>query len=222
MFEEKYFIRRKVNQKRLLNYGFVEIENGYEYVADVMEGQLRLYVSVTADGAVCTRMTDNISNEEYLLYKVTDAVGAFVGQVRDACEHVLTDIAEKCFDAESFSGDKTRAVIEYARNKYSNEPEFLWEKYPDCAVLRRTDTRKWYAVLMTIPKKKLGIVSDEVVEIIDLRISPELMETTVDNLRYFPGWHMNKKNWYTIILDGVVPNEELFDRIDKSYQLAVK
>ncbi len=33
---------------------------------------------------------------------------------------------------------------------------------------------------------------------------------------------MNKKHWYTICLDETVPDEELFERIDKSFELAKK
>jgi predicted DNA-binding protein (MmcQ/YjbR family) len=34
-----------------------------------------------------------------------------------------------------------------------------------------------------------------------------------------PGYHMNKKHWNTIILDGSVPDKELFSCIDHSYDL---
>lgn len=34
-----------------------------------------------------------------------------------------------------------------------------------------------------------------------------------------PGYHMNKKHWNTIILDGTVPDKEVFSWIDHSYGL---
>jgi predicted DNA-binding protein (MmcQ/YjbR family) len=37
-----------------------------------------------------------------------------------------------------------------------------------------------------------------------------------------PGYHMNKKHWNTIFLDGSVPDAELTDMIDDSYDLVVK
>ena len=37
-----------------------------------------------------------------------------------------------------------------------------------------------------------------------------------------PGYHMNKKHWNTIKLDGSVPNEEIKAMIDHSYVLVVK
>ena len=37
-----------------------------------------------------------------------------------------------------------------------------------------------------------------------------------------PGYHMNKKHWNTVTLDGSVPDEELMLMIDESYTLVVK
>jgi predicted DNA-binding protein (MmcQ/YjbR family) len=34
-----------------------------------------------------------------------------------------------------------------------------------------------------------------------------------------PGYHMNKKHWNTILLDGSVPNKEIQTWIDHSYEL---
>ncbi|MBQ8295198.1 MAG: MmcQ/YjbR family DNA-binding protein, partial [Clostridia bacterium] len=47
-------------------------------------------------------------------------------------------------------------------------------------------------------------------------------EATVDNQRFFMGYHMNKKHWYTLLLDGSIPTEEICRRIDESYLLAKK
>ena len=37
-----------------------------------------------------------------------------------------------------------------------------------------------------------------------------------------PGWHMNKKHWNTVVLDGTIPDDELKEMIDHSYNLVVK
>ncbi len=37
-----------------------------------------------------------------------------------------------------------------------------------------------------------------------------------------PGYHMNKKHWNTIILDGTVPKAEIDRMIDRSYGLVIK
>jgi predicted DNA-binding protein (MmcQ/YjbR family) len=37
-----------------------------------------------------------------------------------------------------------------------------------------------------------------------------------------PGYHMNKRHWNTIILDGSLPEDFVFEMIDDSYGLVVK
>ena len=37
-----------------------------------------------------------------------------------------------------------------------------------------------------------------------------------------PGYHMNKKHWNTIILDGSVPDKYIFGWIDHSFELVSK
>ena len=37
-----------------------------------------------------------------------------------------------------------------------------------------------------------------------------------------PGYHLNKKHWNTILLDGSVPDDELEELIDHSYELVVE
>jgi len=34
-----------------------------------------------------------------------------------------------------------------------------------------------------------------------------------------PGYHMNKKHWNTVLIDGSVPDKEIFSWIDHSYAL---
>ena len=105
---------------------------------------------------------------------------------------------------------------------YGDELEFLWEKFSGNAVWRRKDNKKWYAAVLSVSKRKLGFDSDEIAEVIDLRIQPEKLEDLIDNKNYFPAYHMNKKHWFTIILDGSVPSDVIFDYLKDSYDLAKK
>ena len=45
------------------------------------------------------------------------------------------------------------------------------------------------------------------------------VEKIVDHKKYYPGWHMNKKYWYTIILDGSISLKDIYKCIDESYQM---
>lgn len=216
------FKRRKVNKTKLLSFGFKNTDRGYVYQTDLADGQMRLTVLLDSDDVLYADVTDKSSGEEYVLHRIAGASGSFVGQVRSDYEAMLEKISVKCFDLEVFKSDQAKAVIDFVKDKYGDEFEYLWQKFPDNAVVRRKDNQKWYAAILTVSRRKLGFDSDESTEILDLRLKPEEIENTVDHIRYFPGYHMNKNHWITVCLDGTVSNEEIFERIDNSYSLAKK
>lgn len=218
--EKAIFARKKLNIDRLRAYGFVEATEGYAYATDMLNGQFQMHLFVAADGQIQTQLIDTTTGDEYTLHRVAGASGAFVGGVKEAYMELLQSIAEKCFEPDVFKTAQAGHIIEYVRSTYGDELEFLWQRFPDNAVFRRKDNGKWYAALLRLHGSKLGLPVDEVVEILDLRLCPEEMEATVDHVHFFPGYHMNKKHWYTICLNESVPMGEILRRIDTSYQLA--
>lgn len=208
--------------QKLLAFGFAEQAGEYTYIRGIADGQMTVAVTVTPDGAVASAITDNASGEEYVLHRVPSAEGAFVGRVRTEHDALLAEIASKCFGTAAFKNMQTQAVLAYVRDTYGDEPEFLWQSTPHNAIVRRKDNKKWYLAILTLSRQKLGIDSNEITEILDLRIDPEQLPATVDHKRYFPGYHMNKKHWITVLLDGSVPLDEICDKIDESYRLAKK
>ncbi|MCD8106993.1 MAG: MmcQ/YjbR family DNA-binding protein [Oscillospiraceae bacterium] len=220
MFEE-IFRRKKVVPEKLLGYGFEENGGSYLYHTSIMGGEFSLCVTVDKIGNVDTSLIETDSGEEFTLYK-TNATGAYLGDVRSAISDVLTDISGKCYRPSVFRNTQTLRLIEHVSETYGDELEFLWEKFDDNAILRRKDTGKWYAVIMTVQKSKLGLDSGDAAEIIDLRIQPEKMIDLLEKGHRYPGWHMNKKSWYTVILEDEISDEELFAGVRESYRLAVK
>ncbi|GGH20789.1 hypothetical protein GCM10008013_18340 [Paenibacillus segetis] len=58
---------------------------------------------------------------------------------------------------------------------------------------------------------------------INLKCDPMIAENLREqheNVR--PGYHMNKKHWNTITLDGSLPESDIFVMIDHSYDMVVK
>ena len=214
------FESRTLNCEKLIKFGFEKVGDIYAYSTEVFDNQFKMTVKIDGNGEVETELLDLTAEEVYTLHLVAEASGEFVGRVRSEYEKILNEIAEKCFDSSIFEGRCSHKVIEYAREKYGDELEFLWKKYPDAAVLRRKDNKKWYALFMTIPKAKLGLDISESAEIIDVRFDVDELPKKVDGERYFPGYHMNKKHWLTMLLDGSVPIEEILTYIDESYKLA--
>ena len=51
---------------------------------------------------------------------------------------------------------KREEIFQYVKEQYGTEPEYLWKKDPDSAVLRHKNG-KWYAIIMAVEKKTLGL-----------------------------------------------------------------
>ena len=49
--------------------------------------------------------------------------------------------------------------------KYGGAPEYPWMRFPDYAVFRHADSGKWYALVMDVPRKKLGLPGEGPAEV---------------------------------------------------------
>lgn len=117
-------------------------------------------------------------------------------------------------------GSLTHEVVGYIKSKYNTDPEFLWERSPENAVFRNKRTGKWFgALLMHLSKRSLGLPADDRVDVINLKCDPLFISLTVDGKGFFRGYHMNKENWISVLLDGSVPFEQVTELIDMSYQI---
>jgi predicted DNA-binding protein (MmcQ/YjbR family) len=55
---------------------------------------------------------------------------------------------------------------------------------------------------------------------INLKCDPSLaLELREKYSSVIPGYHMNKKHWNTVLIDGTIPDKEIFSWIDHSYNL---
>ena len=215
------FKNKSCNFEKLIEFGFIKNDNMYSYETTLKSSGFKMNVHITETGKTSAEVLDTDLNEPYTLHLASGAVGEFVGNIKAEYEAVLTEIAESCFEPDVFKTNLAKEIISYIRNTYGDELEYLWEKFPDNAVVRRSDNKKWYAAILTVSRSKLGFESDEKVEVIDLRMKPEEVEK-IDKVKILPGYHMNKKHWITVVLDGTVPIEEIINLIDKSYVLAKK
>jgi len=217
-----FFAMKKAVPEKLRLYGFCENEGKLSFEAFLSKSLFRMKIDIFPDGRAAASVTDPASDEEYTLHLSDMASGSFVGGVREDFEALLRDISEKCFVSDVFRSDELKKLIAYAKNTYGSDPEFLWEDSPRCAILRRADTGKWYCVIMAVAARRIGIENDGEIEIINLHGIPEDITADVGKNGIYPGWHMNKKHWYTVVPDGALPLDELCRRVDESYRLAGK
>ena len=221
MREVKDLIKdKKIDLKRLEKFGFKLKENSYYYNISLLKNQFKMCVKINLDNSIFTEIIDVETSESYVLHLLEMKRSGYSEKVYGAYSEVLEKIKKECFEDEIFKANYTKEIIDYVKNKYGDELEFLWEKSPKNAVIRRESSNKWYAVILTISKRKLNLDSDKIIEVINLHNIAEEIEKLIDNKKYFPAYHMNKKYWCTICLDGTVELKEIYKLIDISYELA--
>ncbi len=109
-------------------------------------------------------------------------------------------------------------IAKFIEKTFGDRGEFLFAN-SDTVVFRKGEQKKWYAVIMTISKEKLGLQSDEKAQVLNIKLNPNDVALIVDFESYFPAYHMNKKHWCTILLDGTLDTDEICYRIGQSYDL---
>ncbi len=117
---------------------------------------------------------------------------------------------------------KRADILRYADENYHTKSEHLWAKYPNYEVLRHGHNNKWYAVIMDVPRHKVGLTGDEIVDILDVKCEPDMIASLSAQRGFYKAYHMNKQHWITIILDGTVRDDEILGMVDISYEMTKK
>ena len=205
---------------KLLLYGFTKEKDQYVLRNKICNDQFEMIVTAI-DNTIYSKLIDLENNDEYILVDVIGSTGEFVGKVKMEYEEKLKDIIDKCTIPNIYKSKQANEIIKYIKEKYNDDLEFLWKKFDDNAVWRNKKNNKWYGALLIVASNKIGVNSDEIVEIIDLRYQKEEIKKVIDNVKIFPGYHMNKDNWITIKLDESVEIEKIFKLIDNSYNISL-
>ena len=58
--------------------------------------------------------------------------------------------------------------LEYCLDTYGTLPDYPFDEDFETAVLRHEDNRKWYALVMKVSRRKFGLDSDEVIDVVNL------------------------------------------------------
>ena len=97
----------------------------------------------------------------------------------------------------------------YIQDYFNIQYDCPFEEELDAWVFRHSDNKKWFALVMRIKKRKLGIDSDEYIDVVNLKCAPEIMDDLYSESGVFPAYHMSKKHWLTLTLDGTCNYETI-------------
>jgi len=110
-------------------------------------------------------------------------------------------------------------LFAYTEETYGAIGEHLFSKYPGFQVFRHGGNRKWFAVLMEIPRVKLGLPGDGDIYVVNIKCDTRLIGAFRLEPGIYPAYHMNKDHWLTVALNGTVDDEKIRFLIDMSYDL---
>jgi predicted DNA-binding protein (MmcQ/YjbR family) len=90
--------------------------------------------------------------------------------------------------------------FDFCRLSFGTNPDYPFDEDIETAVMRHRDNKKWYAIVMRVSRRKLGIDSDELVDVVNTKLPPEMMGSFTASDGVYPAYHMNKMHWVSIIL----------------------
>lgn len=110
----------------------------------------------------------------------------------------------------------------YIAQTYATVAEYPWMKYPRYAVYRHQSNQKWFAVVMELPRAKLGVPNDGTIDVLNIKCDHQLVGSLLGQSGFFPAYHMSKTNWITVALDGTVEADTIKWLLDISFMLTDK
>lgn len=220
--EEQIFQRKRFLPASMIRYGFEKTGDGYRYGFDFSGGDFCAVLSVSESGAVSGTVIDAMNGEEYAQLRNERFNGAFVNSVRDAYKQRLAEIARQCCAEVPFVSDQANRIAGRIFDTYGVRPDFPWGQSPHehSGVFRHADSGKWFALIMRIRRDAVLKNGDRTaVDAINLKIDPDCKITPVQTDGIYPAYHMNHKNWITVMLDDRLEDEAVMSLIADSFRL---
>ncbi|MGT2911633.1 MmcQ/YjbR family DNA-binding protein [Streptococcus cameli] len=219
--EEVVFQGKQVNWTSLETFGFVLEEGKHVYRSSLMKGQFEVVIRLEQEGRVAGQIIDKDLGEEYTAFRLPRVTGAFVGEVRESYQELLEQIAVACFNTVGLSSPQGQALVHRIREDFGDKGAQPFEKFPDIYAFRNPVNDKWYALALTIERKKLDLrqevwskeQKEEKVEVLNVKVVPEQVERLTQKRGIYPSYHMNKKHWVTVVLDGSLSDEDTWDLV---------
>lgn len=216
MFYNEIFDKNIFNSKLAIAYGFSKIGDYYILQSDIDVENFNVIVKIGKDSFE-VNVIELPFNEEYILFNVLDSKGKFVSKIRKKVNELIEDIVNCCFK----SLDYRKLLLDYVKEKYGTIPEEPWEDN-NHATIKTSNSKKWYGIFMSVSYKTLGLEKSGKIDILNVKLNPELIESLIDKKHFFPAYHMNKKYWITILLDSDTDVNLVKSLIDESFKLVEK
>ena len=110
-----------------------------------------------------------------------------------------------------------QSFLSYCSITYGTSPDYPFDDDFETAVLRHSDNRKWYALVMRVSRRKFGFDSDEVIDVVNLKLPTEMFGSFGASDGVYSAYHMNKLHWISVLLPDA-PNDILQFLVNVSFE----
>ena len=93
-----------------------------------------------------------------------------------------------------------QAFLDYCLDTYGTSADYPFDEDFETAVFRHMGNRKWYAIMMRVSRRKFGFDSDEVIDVVNLKLPLEMFGSFGAADGVYPAYHMNKVHWISVLL----------------------
>ncbi len=207
--EEEIFKNCKFDFTKLLEYGFVILNNKYVYSKNILDDKFKLIINVDVENKITGHIYDLSIADEYIAYRIKD------NEVRKAYLNILNDIKSKT--TFLFKSRQANLITNLIKEKYNLNPEFLWSNN-NYGVFRNQNSNKWFGIIMDINFNKLDKTKNEEVDILNLKLDDMVPDLLTKNGIY-NAYHLNKKKWISIVLNDTLNNDYIMGLVNISYNL---
>lgn len=206
----------------IVSFGFEKQGDMYIWQTDFMQSDFCAIIKIHNTGKVETKVIDKMNDTEYLPLKSSNRNSPYVAQVRDAFNKILQNIVDKCFTKLLFSSAQANRIGSLITKTYGVEADFPFSKdpYKECVAFRHKENQKWFALFMNVPQNKLNKTLDATSkDIVNLKIEPDTSQNLFDKKAVYPAYHMNHRQWASVVLDDTQTDDFVMQQVAKSFEL---
>ncbi|WP_368486787.1 MmcQ/YjbR family DNA-binding protein [Spiroplasma sp. DGKH1] len=203
----------------LSQYGFSNNQDGF-ILTKSLGDNLNAIIKIDKDFAkIKVDVLDSQTTELFQPF-YTKITTNYSNHVKTKVNDLVKEILDTCFTKI----DHQEKLLKYCQETFPTVIEKPWKKWPEYQTVKATYNNKWYALFMNVPYYKLQPNSTNTsgVEILNLKLDPQVITTLLDNKIYFKGYHMNHKTWISILLNKQTDLNKVKELINESYYNVTK
>ena len=218
--ETLVFEKSRMNEEKLTAFGFFKEDGMYRIRIPFHDGEFTAEIEVDENGKVRGTVIETAMEEEYLPLRVASQTSAFVSTIRGEYYDLLCRIRQEAFDDQLFVSPQANRLAAQVEQQFQDSFDRPFTKEKDYVVFRVPGNAHWYGIIMRVARSKVcGGDEESLIEIINLRAEEQELEKLLCEPGIYPGWHMSKKRWISVVLDDTLSDDRIMALIHASRNL---